>query len=222
MALRLAQGTAHAYQLELNASGWRVTADQQNNSQQAVLGSGTGSVVGREVRFGHLDGQIVLWFGTEEALRVTVPEADPSVQRTRLSLVGQGTLGLAAVRLQRDVHYCNRGFLRTDLSGRAQAMAALNDANSLTADQGAENLRVMELVHAQARGKENLTTTEQQERWGYSPETAVTVPPNAYLLLGDNSTFSWDSRYWGWVPGDNLRGRALAVMFPPPRWRLVR
>ena len=222
VALRLAQGTAHAYQLELNASGWRVIADQQNNSQQAVLGSGTGSVVGREVRFGHLDGQIVLWFGTEEALRVTVPEADPSVQRTRLSLVGQGTLGLAAVRLQRDVHYCNRGFLRTDLSGRAQAMAALNDANSLTADQGAENLRVMELVHAQARGKENLTTTEQQERWGYSPETAVTVPPNAYLLLGDNSTFSWDSRYWGWVPGDNLRGRALAVMFPPPRWRLVR
>jgi signal peptidase I len=216
-AIRLEQGTAHSYQLELTSSGWRVTGDNQ-----AVLGSGSGSLVGRAIRFGHLDSQIALWDGRDELLRVTVPEADPSLQRVRLSLVGTGALALEDVQIQRDVHYCNRGFLRTEPEAYKSAQDGSNSPDAYVADKSAENLRLMELVRSQMRGKENLTVAEQKERWGYSPETAVTVPKGAYLLMGDNSPFSWDSRWWGWVPEENLRGRALLVMFPPPRWRLVR
>jgi signal peptidase I len=55
-----------------------------------------------------------------------------------------------------------------------------------------------------------------------SPETALTVPAEAYVLLGDNSPHSLDSRAWGYVPAANLRGRALAVVLPPSRWRVIR
>ena len=41
-----------------------------------------------------------------------------------------------------------------------------------------------------------------------------TVPENHYLMLGDNSQFSMDSRYFGVVPEKNLIGRAWLVFYP--------
>jgi signal peptidase I len=46
-----------------------------------------------------------------------------------------------------------------------------------------------------------------------------TVPADCYFMLGDNSTFSADSRYWGVVPRRNIVGRALVVFWPfSRRW----
>ena len=36
----------------------------------------------------------------------------------------------------------------------------------------------------------------------------------AYYVLGDNSTNSFDSRYWGFVPAANMKGR-VAFCFSP-------
>jgi signal peptidase I len=47
------------------------------------------------------------------------------------------------------------------------------------------------------------------------------VPEDAVFLLGDDSKDSWDSRYFGGVPVQRLQGRALAVVWPPARWRWV-
>jgi signal peptidase I len=38
-----------------------------------------------------------------------------------------------------------------------------------------------------------------------------TVPPGSYFALGDNRDVSRDGRFWGPVPADNLKGRALFV-----------
>lgn len=43
------------------------------------------------------------------------------------------------------------------------------------------------------------------------------VPEDHYFMLGDNSLKSADGRIWGWVPRDNLYGRAFAVWWPWPR-----
>jgi len=38
-----------------------------------------------------------------------------------------------------------------------------------------------------------------------------TVPPGNYFMMGDNRDQSSDSRYWGFVPDENLKGRAFLV-----------
>ncbi|MDP3790106.1 MAG: signal peptidase I [Candidatus Omnitrophota bacterium] len=47
---------------------------------------------------------------------------------------------------------------------------------------------------------------------------AVKVPENCYFVLGDNSDSSRDSRYWGFVPKDDIVGRAMFIWWPP--WRI--
>jgi signal peptidase I len=55
------------------------------------------------------------------------------------------------------------------------------------------------------------------------PEQTFTVPPHSYFALGDNSYNSYDSRYWGPVPEENLVGRGLFVYWPfIPHFGLIR
>lgn len=46
-------------------------------------------------------------------------------------------------------------------------------------------------------------------------QTNVTVPRGCYYLLGDNSTNSADSRFWGCVPRGNIIGRVSFCYWPP-------
>lgn len=39
----------------------------------------------------------------------------------------------------------------------------------------------------------------------------ITVPPNQYFCMGDNRDHSMDSRYWGFVPREYIRGKAWVI-----------
>ncbi len=45
-------------------------------------------------------------------------------------------------------------------------------------------------------------------RESYGP---VTVPPGHYFMMGDNRDNSQDSRYWGFLPREYVKGRALVI-----------
>ncbi len=61
------------------------------------------------------------------------------------------------------------------------------------------------------------------DKGGYQPYIAtgrlavgseVKVPADSYFMLGDNTLWSADSRYWGFVPRSNIVGKASFVFWP--------
>ncbi len=54
-------------------------------------------------------------------------------------------------------------------------------------------------------------------------ESTYVIPPHSYFAMGDNSYNSYDSRYWGPVPEENVVGRGLFVYWPFGRhWGFIR
>jgi len=39
----------------------------------------------------------------------------------------------------------------------------------------------------------------------------IVVPPNSYFAMGDNRDVSYDSRYWGFIPKENVIGRPMFI-----------
>ena len=50
----------------------------------------------------------------------------------------------------------------------------------------------------------------------------VTMGDDEYFACGDNFNNSFDSRYWGNVPGRQIRGVASVVFWPFSRWRVIK
>jgi signal peptidase I len=59
---------------------------------------------------------------------------------------------------------------------------------------------------------EDYIKAEPTYTWG--PET---VPADSYLVLGDNRNSSFDSHSWGFVPAENIIGKAVVRFWPPNR-----
>ena len=50
----------------------------------------------------------------------------------------------------------------------------------------------------------------------------IKVPDGEAYVLGDNSSSSRDSRYWGFVPKENIIGRAEFIYWPLNRMRFIK
>jgi len=78
----------------------------------------------------------------------------------------------------------------------------IRDGNVYINDQLVEDPHIIREIFYYNRG-----------RYGKS-DRKIAIPQNSYFVLGDNSSSSRDSRYWGFVPKKNLLGKAFFIYWP--------
>jgi signal peptidase I len=71
-------------------------------------------------------------------------------------------------------------------------------------DQYRGQIRALQLPHYIGRDPDHYRPTTHD--WG-----PIVVPPNHYWMMGDNRDESYDSRYWGFLPREHIRGRPLFI-----------
>lgn len=119
------------------------------------------------------------------------------------------------------IEYKNK---RLTVNGKALEYTALPDY--LSDDNPNERLTYYQQLREDLTGvKHNILNDErvpgfvnnpdnfpQHELCSYNAEGfACTVPPGHYFMMGDNRDNSLDSRFWGFVPDQNIVGKAFVV-----------
>ncbi|TVR44213.1 MAG: hypothetical protein EA402_07625 [Planctomycetota bacterium] len=225
----LSHGGMNRLAMHVRDKGWAIYFGDQEMAQ------GSEDLRHRRVSLALVDGLARVWIDDEEAmsaLPIATVAVDDAATQTRLQVRGEGQVQFRHFAVDRDVHYTHDGIMndhRQAWGQRLSAFAGAQEAALLAAQRAQilETRRIFIPALADERLRQRLMTSMENRDtgdmdWlrplGVSPETALRVPAGGYLLLGDNSPFSLDSRTWGWVPAANMRGTViLGVLFPRVR-----
>lgn len=103
------------------------------------------------------------------------------------------------------------------LNGKAQAMSPHNKDRSILEDID-DNAVIKDLYRENLDGKDHWVIQDKPGPFSafqsrHPSDGEYVVPENSLFVMGDNRDNSRDSRSWGFVPMDYVRGKALFVIW---------
>jgi signal peptidase I len=84
--------------------------------------------------------------------------------------------------------------------------AIRSNANKSESPAMREKMRAWQVRHL--AGADPATYAPDLHDWG-----PIVVPPRSYFMMGDNRDESYDGRYWGFLPRENVRGTPMIVYY---------
>jgi signal peptidase I len=98
------------------------------------------------------------------------------------------------------------GHLRRNGREVAEPYAVHGDSTRSEDPVQRQRMRAWQLPHYVGTHPESYDPDLQE--WG-----PIVVPRDSFFMMGDNRDSSYDGRYWGFLPRENVRGRPLFVYY---------
>jgi len=111
------------------------------------------------------------------------------------------------IEIKRKVIYINGKPLNvTKINGTDEAKEIMDDMDEKFKryDLAIYRAQTGEHSHIIQQDKDNYYKTSYEKR---------VVPKGKFFVMGDNRDFSYDSRFWGFVPHEYIKGKAILVWF---------
>jgi signal peptidase I len=109
------------------------------------------------------------------------------------------------VEIRNKVIYINNKMTERDL-----ASSSVADKIFLSLDDPKYTAQNLDLYTEHLDKTDHLIILDKTNFSGES-HGPVTVPPDSLFVMGDNRDFSNDSRFWGFVPMKNVKGKAMVI-----------
>ena len=110
-------------------------------------------------------------------------------------------VGVAGDTLEMRAGELYRNGVRAD-----EPYAVRSDPSKTESPEMREKMRAWQVKHL--AGRDAATYAPDLHDWG-----PIVVPPGVYFMMGDNRDESYDGRYWGFLPRNNVRGTPVFVYY---------
>ena len=152
------------------------------------------------------------WFFLAEPLKVSGDSMEPVLHDKEQILVEKVSV---------NVKDLNRGDIVVFASPQKKGMLVIKRIIAISGDtfeiNGGEVYLNGTLLKEPYLAPETVTEGRDQ----IAQNTKISIPPDFYLLLGDNRKNSTDSRTLGLIPKDSVIGKAVLVYYPMENMRLL-